>query len=129
MISSRGVRGEPRSENLAAFETYILTAAQLLVNSMLLNHEKPAVLSAVMKYETTSSRARKVNNDAMDVAGGSGICRGLTTSWATRTCLCPSPSLSRGANILTRSLMIFGQGVNRAHPNLIPHRERHLEGR
>lgn len=58
-----------------ASEAYILTSAQMLINSMLANHEQPAVLSAVMKYETTH-RARNVVNDAMDVVGGSGICRG-----------------------------------------------------
>ena len=47
----------------------------MLINSMLANHEQPAVLSAVMKYETTS-RARHIVNDAMDVVGGAGICRG-----------------------------------------------------
>ena len=50
-------------------EAYILTSAQMLINSMLANHEQPAVLSAVMKYETTS-RARAAINDAMDVVGG-----------------------------------------------------------
>ena len=43
-------------------EAYILTSAQMLINSMLANHEQPAVLSAVMKYETTS-RCRSVVND------------------------------------------------------------------
>ena len=47
----------------------------MLINSMLANHEQPAVLSAVMKYETTH-RARNIVNDAMDVVGGAGICRG-----------------------------------------------------
>ena len=47
----------------------------MLINSMLANHEQPAVLSAVMKYETTH-RARHIVNDAMDVVGGAGICRG-----------------------------------------------------
>lgn len=45
-----------------ASEAYILTSAQMLINSMLGQHEQPAVLSAVMKYETTS-RSRKVVND------------------------------------------------------------------
>ena len=47
-----------------ASEAYILTSAQMLINSMLANHEQPAVLSAVMKYETTS-RARNVVNDGI----------------------------------------------------------------
>ena len=56
-------------------EAYILTSAQMLINSMLAKHEQPAVLSAVMKFQTTS-RARQVANDAMDVVGGAGVCRG-----------------------------------------------------
>jgi len=101
-----------------ASEAYILTSAQLLVNSMLANHEQPAVLSAVMKYETTS-RARMVVNDAMDVLGGAGICRGPNNMVGNGYMSLPVAITVEGANILTRSMMIFGQGLNRAHPNLI----------
>jgi hypothetical protein len=85
---------------------------------MLAKHEQPAVLSAVMKYETTH-RARLVVNDAMDIMGGSGICRGETNSFGNGYMALPIAITVEGANILTRSLMIFGQGLNRAHPNLI----------
>jgi acyl-CoA dehydrogenase len=47
-----------------ASEAYIITSAQMLVNSMLAKHEQPAVLSAVMKYQTTH-RSRLISNDAM----------------------------------------------------------------
>lgn len=99
-------------------ETFILTAAQSLVNAMLANHEQPAVLSAVMKYETTS-RSRMVVNDAMDVMGGAGICRGPSNVFGNGYMAQPIAITVEGANILTRCLMIFGQGLNRAHPNLI----------
>lgn len=101
-----------------ASEAYILTSAQMLINSMLAKHEQPAVLSAVMKYETTS-RARHVVNDAMDVMGGSGICRGPNNIVGNGYMGIPVAITVEGANILTRSMITFGQGLNRAHPNLI----------
>ncbi len=101
-----------------AAEAYILTSAQLLINSMLAQHEQPAVLSAIMKYETTS-RARTVVNDAMDVLGGAGICRGPNNHVGNGYMGLPIAITVEGANILTRSMITFGQGLNRAHPNLI----------
>ncbi len=101
-----------------ASEAYILSSAQGLVNGMLQNHEQPAVLSAVMKYETTS-RCRKVINDAMDVVGGSGICRGPANKVGNGYMSLPIAITVEGANILTRSMITFGQGLNRAHPHLI----------
>eukprot|EP00981_Chlorochromonas_danica_P003091 scaffold614_cov157-Ochromonas_danica.AAC.9 len=101
-----------------ASEAFILTSAQTLINSMLNNHEQPAVLSAVMKYETTS-RSRLVVNDAMDVLGGSGICRGPSNMVGNGYMALPIAITVEGANILTRSMMTFGQGVNRSHPHLI----------
>lgn len=99
-------------------EALIVTSAQHLINAILGNHEQPAVLSAVMKYETTS-RARKVVNDAMDVMGGSGICRGKDNLVGNGYMSLPIAITVEGANILTRSMITFGQGLNRAHPNLI----------
>lgn len=101
-----------------ASETYILTSAQMLINSMLAKHEQPAVLSAVMKFETTA-RARAVVNDAMDVLGGAGICRGPNNAAGNGYMALPIAITVEGANILTRSMITFGQGLNRAHPNLI----------
>lgn len=101
-----------------ASEAYILTSAQMLINSMLAKHEQPAVLSAVMKYETTS-RARNVVNDSMDVMGGAGICRGPNNIIGNGYMGLPIAITVEGANILTRSMITFGQGLNRAHPNLI----------
>jgi len=99
-------------------EAFILTSSQMLINSMLANHEQPAVLSAVMKYQTTH-RARLVVNDAMDVVGGAGICRGPNNLVGNGYMSLPIAITVEGANILTRSMITFGQGLNRAHPNLI----------
>jgi acyl-CoA dehydrogenase len=99
-------------------EAFIVTSAQNLVNGMLGNHEQPAVISAVMKYETTS-RARKIINDAMDVLGGGGICRGPSNHAGNGYMAMPIAITVEGANILTRSMMIFGQGITRAHPHLL----------
>jgi len=101
-----------------ASEAYTLTSAQMLINSMLAKHEQPAVLSAVMKYETTS-RARSVVNDAMDIVGGAGICRGPNNLIGNGYMSLPIAITVEGANILTRSMITFGQGLNRAHPHLI----------
>lgn len=101
-----------------ASDAYILTSAQMLINSMLAKHEQPAVLSAVMKYETTH-RSRKIVNDAMDIAGGSGICRGPNNLIGNGYMALPIAITVEGANILTRSMITFGQGLNRCHPNLI----------
>lgn len=101
-----------------ASEAYILTSAQLLINSMLAQHEQPAVLSAVMKYQTTH-RSRLVVNDAMDVLGGAGICRGPNNHVGNGYMGLPIAVTVEGANILTRSMITFGQGLNRCHPNLI----------
>ncbi len=101
-----------------ASEAFIMTSAQLLINSMLAKGEQPAVLSSVMKYETTN-RARQVINDAMDVLGGAGISRGPNNMLANGYMSIPIAITVEGANILHRSMIIFGQGLNRAHPNII----------
>lgn len=101
-----------------ASEAYILTSAQMMINSMLAQHEQPAVLSAIMKSQTTH-RSRLVVNDAMDVMGGAGICRGPNNHVGNGYMGLPIAITVEGANILTRSMITFGQGLNRAHPNLI----------
>jgi acyl-CoA dehydrogenase len=58
-------------------------------------------------------------NDAMDVMGGAGICRGKNNMLGNAFMSMPIAITVEGANILTRSMITFGQGLNRAHPNLI----------
>ncbi|MEO1134598.1 MAG: acyl-CoA dehydrogenase domain-containing protein, partial [Cyanobacteria bacterium J06639_1] len=77
--------------------------------------EKPAVVAAIAKYQFTEL-SRQIVNDGMDIAGGSGICRGPRNLLANIYTATPIPITVEGANILTRSLMIFGQGAIRCHP-------------
>jgi acyl-CoA dehydrogenase len=97
---------------------YIMMSAQLLTNSMLNHHEQPAVISAIMKQQMTS-RMRQVVNDGMDVIGGAGICNGPANFLANAYSSIPIAITVEGANILTRSLIQFGQGLTRAHPSLL----------
>jgi len=76
---------------------------------------KPAVVTAMAKYNATEI-GRRVINDAMDVAGGSGISRGPRNLLAHMYIATPIGITVEGANILTRTLIIFGQGALRAHP-------------
>jgi acyl-CoA dehydrogenase len=80
--------------------------------------QKPAVLSGIAKLHLTE-RARIVVNDAMDIVGGKGICMGPSNFIASAYMSLRWRSPSRGANILTRSLIIFGQGAIRCHPFLL----------
>ncbi|SJM96354.1 acyl-CoA dehydrogenase [Crenothrix polyspora] len=98
-----------------AGETYILDAARCVTNAALDNGQKPAVISAILKYELTE-RMRRVVNDAMDIQGGSGICLGPKNYLGRLYQVIPVSITVEGANILTRTLMIFGQGAIRCHP-------------
>jgi acyl-CoA dehydrogenase len=75
------------------------------------------VVSAIVKYQCTE-RMRKVVNDGMDVAGGSGICLGPRNLLARAYLSTPISITVEGANILTRTLILFGQGVIRCHPHV-----------
>jgi acyl-CoA dehydrogenase len=76
---------------------------------------KPAVITAIAKYNSTEI-GRRLINDAMDVCGGAGISRGPRNLLAHFYIATPIGITVEGANILTRSLIIFGQGALRAHP-------------
>ncbi|MBL8861700.1 MAG: acyl-CoA dehydrogenase [Planctomycetes bacterium] len=77
--------------------------------------EKPSVISAVAKCWSTEAM-RRVVNDAMDVVGGAGICRGPRNVLAAAYQATPIGITVEGANILTRSMIVFGQGAIRCHP-------------
>jgi len=98
-----------------AGETYILNAARCVTNAALDNGERPAVISAILKYELTE-RMRRVVNDGMDIQGGSGICLGSKNYLGRLYQVIPISITVEGANILTRTMMIFGQGAMRCHP-------------
>jgi len=77
--------------------------------------EKPSVVSAIAKYHVTE-RARQIVNDGMDVIGGKGICLGPSNFLGRAYQQIPIGITVEGANILTRSLILFGQGAIRCHP-------------
>jgi len=101
-----------------AGETYIMDAARRLTLAAIDEGEEPAVVSAIIKYQLTE-RMRKVINDAMDIQGGSGICLGPRNFIARAYEAIPISITVEGANILTRSMIIFGQGAIRCHPHLL----------
>jgi len=98
--------------------TYRMDAARTLTLIALDQGEKPGVLSAINKYQLTEG-SRQCILDAMDVHGGKGIVQGPNNYLAHAYQALPISITVEGANILTRSLIIFGQGAIRAHPCLL----------
>jgi len=98
--------------------TYRMDAARVLTLIALDKGEKPGVLSAINKYQLTEG-SRQCILDAMDVHGGKGIIQGPGNYLAHAYQALPISITVEGANILTRSLIIFGQGAIRAHPCLL----------
>ena len=96
---------------------YVTEAARAVTAAMVSRGERPSVLSAVMKYQTTE-RLRRALNDAMDLHGGRAICDGPTNYLMAAYQAMPIAITVEGANILTRSLIIFAQGALRSHPYL-----------
>ncbi|MDR9365076.1 MAG: acyl-CoA dehydrogenase [Balneolaceae bacterium] len=95
--------------------TYLLGAARTYICGALDKGAKPAVVTAIAKYNFTEL-GREIVNDAMDIVGGSGISRGPRNIFAHSYMAMPIAITVEGANILTRTLMIFGQGAIRSHP-------------
>jgi acyl-CoA dehydrogenase len=98
--------------------SYRMDAARLLTLVALDQGERPGVLSAILKYQLTEGN-RHCINDAMDIHGGKGIITGPSNYLAHAYQALPIAITVEGANILTRSLIIFGQGAIRAHPWLL----------
>ncbi len=98
--------------------TYMVDSARRLTALAIDLHEKPSVISAIIKYHSTE-RGRIVINDAMDVHGGKGICLGPDNYLGRFYEQTPVGITVEGANILTRTLMIFGQGAIRSHPYVL----------
>jgi acyl-CoA dehydrogenase len=92
-----------------------MMAASRVTCTAITNGEKPAVPSAILKYHNTEL-GRQVANDAMDVHGGKGIMLGPKNYLARGYEGVPIAITVEGANILTRNLIIFGQGAIRCHP-------------
>lgn len=101
-----------------AMHTYIVDSVHRLVISAVDQGVKPSIASAIVKYQCTE-RARLIANDAMDIHGGKALCVGPNNYLATLYSSLPISITVEGANILTRNLMVFGQGLIRCHPYLL----------
>lgn len=101
-----------------AGNTYMMDAARRLTAAMLDRGIKPAIPSALLKYRNTELMRDSVNH-AMDVVAGRAVIAGPRNFLARVYQSLPISITVEGANILTRSLMVFGQGAIRCHPYLI----------
>ena len=105
---------EEKIAKIAAF-SYMLNSARNYTLDAIDDGVKPGVINSIMKYHATE-KFRTVINDAMDVLGGSAIIRGENNLLAHAYFAIPISITVEGANILTRNLMQFGQGLIKSHP-------------
>jgi acyl-CoA dehydrogenase len=98
--------------------TYMMDAARTLTARAVDLGEKPSVASAIVKYQLTE-HMRRVVNDAMDIQGGAGICLGPRNFMGRVYQALPISITVEGANLLTRALIIYGQGAVRCHPYVL----------
>ncbi|MCQ4311760.1 acyl-CoA dehydrogenase [Pseudomonas stutzeri] len=94
---------------------WLMDSARILTANAVDLGEKPSVLSAILKYHLTE-RGRECVTDAMDIHGGKGIILGPNNYLGRLWLSAPISITVEGANILSRNLMIFGQGAIRCHP-------------
>ncbi|MFW7525508.1 acyl-CoA dehydrogenase [Vibrio ostreicida] len=102
--------------------TYLLEATRTLTTTSLDLKEKPGIVTAIAKYHMTEM-ARTILNDSMDIHSGRAIQDGPMNYLATHYLGIPVAITVEGANILTRNLMIFGQGATRCHPFVLKEME------
>lgn len=88
------------------------------MNAIVDNHEAPMVISSIMKQNCTE-RGRRIMEKGMDVAAGSAICRGDNNYLGNAYMSLPIAITVEGANIMTRSFQIIGQGLTRCHPHML----------
>lgn len=98
-----------------AVELYATDAARRFTAAALDNGEQPSVASAILKVHLTEAGRTSINH-AMDILGGKGIINGPSNLLSVAYRHMPVAITVEGANILTRSLIIFGQGAVRCHP-------------
>ncbi|MBX9585644.1 MAG: acyl-CoA dehydrogenase [Gammaproteobacteria bacterium] len=98
--------------------SYIMNATRNFTVAAIDGGEAPAVPSAISKYHLTEM-GRTVVIDAMDIHGGKGICLGPKNYLGRGYQQAPIGITVEGANILTRSMIIFGQGAIRCHPHIL----------
>jgi len=101
-----------------AGQAYLMDAARLLTLTALDTGENPSVVSGIVKYQLTE-RMRQVVNLSMDIHGGHGICMGPKNFLGRAYQGIPISITVEGANILTRTMIVFGQGALRSHPFLL----------
>ncbi|WP_133406826.1 acyl-CoA dehydrogenase FadE [Parashewanella tropica] len=97
---------------------YLMEAVTSLTTTGIDLGEKPSVISAIVKYHLTD-RMQKCVVDAMDIHGGKGICLGPNNYLGRGYQAAPIAVTVEGANILTRSMIIYGQGAIRCHPYVL----------
>ena len=97
------------------YDTWLIQTSIAMTNDILDQNNKPAVISAIMKQQTTD-RARKVVNEAIDIHAGSAICLGPNNFSHKFYQGIPVGITVEGSNTLTKNLIIFGQGLNKSHP-------------
>ena len=100
--------------------TYLSDAARIFVAGAVMEGQRPSVISAISKHEQTEM-TRRVVMDAMDVMGGAALCRGPKNPLLMALEGSSIQITVEGANILTRTLIIFGQGILRGHPYALGH--------
>jgi len=108
---------EERLGRIAA-TAYLLDAARRLTCAAIDHGHKPAVVTAIIKQQATE-RLRVVANDAMDIHGGKAVQEGPLNYLGSFYRAVPIGITVEGANIVTRSLIQFGQGAIRSHPFLL----------
>ncbi|MBE9568554.1 MAG: acyl-CoA dehydrogenase [Proteobacteria bacterium] len=110
--------GVEEALTVIAGQAYAVDAARSLVAVALDGGAVPSVISAIVKQQVME-RMREVVNHAMDIHGGHGICMGPHNHLGRAYQLTPVGITVEGANILTRTMIIFGQGAMRSHPYLL----------
>ena len=103
--------------NNMVYNTWIIQSSISLTNDILDEGNSPAVISAIMKQQCTE-RGRVVLNEGMDIHAGSSICLGYSNFLEKFYRAAPIGITVEGSNTLTRSLIIFGQGLNKSHPHI-----------
>ena len=99
------------------YNTWLIQTSIAMTNTILDSGNKPSVISAIMKQQTTE-RAREVVNHAVDIHGGSAICLGENNFTHQFYKSIPVGITVEGSNTLTKNLIIFGQGLNKSHPHI-----------
>ncbi|MFS1438856.1 acyl-CoA dehydrogenase FadE [Shewanella sp. 10N.286.48.A6] len=101
---------------------YLMDAVSSLTTVGIGLGEKPSVISAIVKFHLTD-RMQKCVIDAMDIHGGKGVCLGPNNYLGRGYQAAPIAITVEGANILTRSMIIYGQGAIRCHPYVLAEME------